>query len=325
MFNFLCCTERDDGLSEERARENAAIRIQAVQRGKQGRQEVAARRKDIEAYKAAAANGGAAREDLGEGDANVGPSRLLQIDILSAKNLRNCIRGMLSRNKSSPFVKCDVGGVSFHTATIKSNLNPVWNESFEVADYSPGTEITLAVYHPAVKKTPEILLGKVTIPGDIGEGEEQEYTLEETGLKKGKSLLKVKVGWAARRAEKRISAYKDAPVETWIVRYRAIGLRRGPGIGEQRAGVDLQPGEEFGVIEVVEGAGGQEYLRLADGRGWAFTKSAKDNELLCERMEIKEEPVIEDEGAADAGAEGAEGAEGAAFEEAGQPGEEPFA
>eukprot|EP00929_Paragymnodinium_shiwhaense_P021550 TRINITY_DN1401_c0_g1_i1.p1 TRINITY_DN1401_c0_g1~~TRINITY_DN1401_c0_g1_i1.p1 ORF type:complete len:353 (+),score=125.65 TRINITY_DN1401_c0_g1_i1:88-1146(+) len=310
MLAFLCCTDRNDPADiDEAMRAKAATKIQAQQRGKIGRRDAAQRKGEIDAYKAAAGvDNGQPAEDLGDGIADAPPTqtRLLQVEILSAKALRNCIRGFVSSKKSSPFVRGFIGGCDFETQIVSSSLNPAWNETFEIADYQAGTDIRLEVYHPAVKKTSEILLGKVTIPGDsIGEGiDATAYSLTDTGLKKSTSTLTVKVGWAAMRTDKRISAFKDSAIETWIVRYRAIGLRRGPGIAEPRVNIDLQPGEEFGVIELVEGAGGQEYLRLADGRGWAFTRSAKDNELLCERLEKKEAPEIEDEGAMDAGAEG---------------------
>lgn len=90
------------------------------------------------------------------------------------------------------------------------------------------------------------------------------------------------------------SARRQREIEMWIARFRKLGLRSGPGTHEQRVGVDIHPGEEFGVIEIVAGAGGQEFLRLADGRGWAFTKSARDGECLAERLQAKEAVVLED-------------------------------
>lgn len=320
MINFLCCQDRNDGVEadpeyaegspfEEESRAQAATKIQAVQRGKAGRAQASARKAEIEAYKNASGNAGAA-EELGDAD-GVAAAKLLCIDIISAKTLRNCVGGLMNR-KSSPFVKCNVGGVSFSTQIIKGNLNPKWEESFEVVDYTPGTDVTFEVFHPAVGKKPEICLGKAVLAAAAFAGDEgcaQDLTLTETGLKKGGSTLNIKVAWqSARTTEKRISAFKEMPVEQWIVRYRPIGLRHGPGVSEKRVNVDLKPGEEFGVVELVEGADGQSYLRLSDGRGWAFTKSPKDGELLCERLDAEPETVIEDAGDATVGAEANEDA-----------------
>lgn len=307
MLSYLCCTDRSTDIDDEEAKRiKAATKIQATQRGKIGRRNAATRKAEIDAYKQAAA-AGATAEDLGDADVGNVASSLLCIEIVSAKTLRNCVSSMMGK-KSSPFVKCDVGGVAFCTNTIKSNLNPTWNEKFEIVDYVFGTDIQLSVFHPSVGKKPEVCLGEATLVAQAFAGEEgcsKELQLTNTGLKKGGSTLKVNVSWIGpqRTENKRISAYNDQPAETWIVRFRPIGLRAGPGVGEQRVNMDLQPGEEFEVVEVVEGAGGQAYLRLKDGRGWAFTKSPKDGEALCEPLQGNEGPEIEDAGDDAAGAD----------------------
>eukprot|EP00747_Dinoflagellata_sp_TGD_P205452 gnl/TRDRNA2_/TRDRNA2_79181_c0_seq1.p1 gnl/TRDRNA2_/TRDRNA2_79181_c0~~gnl/TRDRNA2_/TRDRNA2_79181_c0_seq1.p1 ORF type:complete len:140 (+),score=31.97 gnl/TRDRNA2_/TRDRNA2_79181_c0_seq1:24-422(+) len=42
------------------------------------------------------------------------------------------------------------------------------------------------------------------------------------------------------------------------------------------------PGEEFEVSEIIRTESAQCYLRLQDGRGWAFTHSAKDNRCIAQ-------------------------------------------
>jgi len=306
MLSYLCCTDRSDYDDEEAKRVKAATKIQANQRGKIGRRNAAGRKAEIEAYKQAA-GAGASAEDLGDAGAQDIATSLLCIEIVGAKTLRNCVSSLMGK-KSSPFVKCDVGGVTFSTNTIKSNLNPTWNEKFEIVDYLNGTDVQFSVFHPAVGKKREVCLGEATLKAEQFAGEEgcsQLLQLTNTGLKKGGSTLKVNVSWIApkKTENKRISAYNDQPAETWITRFRPIGLRAGPGVGEQRVNIDLQPGEEFEVVEIVEGAGGQAYLRLKDGRGWAFTKSPKDGEALCEPLQANEEPEIEEAGDDAAGAD----------------------
>lgn len=41
--------------------------------------------------------------------------------------------GGMVKGKSDPYVKINVGGVTFKSHTIKENLNPTWNEMYEVS------------------------------------------------------------------------------------------------------------------------------------------------------------------------------------------------
>lgn len=64
-----------------------------------------------------------------------------------------------------------------------------------------------------------------------------------------------------------------------------VGLRTRPDTAEDARcgeGMVLRAGEKFEVSAVVEGSDGQKFLKLADGRGWAFTQSAKDGRTLCQ-------------------------------------------
>jgi len=317
---FFCCATRggeDDqpDAADEKAREDAAAKIQARQRGNKGRKRAAERQGQIDAYKeAAAANaakGGNADEvesmgGGGEAGAQQGPVRLLALEIISAKGLRDVVGGRLSGKKSSPFARIEMGGIKVETDSVKNNLNPTWNDRREIvdADEMVDLNINISVWHPEVKKKPEICLGRCTLDAKEYQknGFEGDLKLNDTGLKKGDAFIKIKASWAERANAPnagRISAYRDQPVETWIVRFRAIGLRCGPGVHEERTKVDLVPGEEFNVVEAVDGANGQKFLRLQDGRGWAFLKSAKDGEILCERLDAIEQTPVEEEGEED--------------------------
>jgi len=61
----------------------------------------------------------------------------------------------------------------------------------------------------------------------------------------------------------------------------SIGIRSGPDTSSERTSWTLPHGCIFEVSDIVE-ASGQVYLKLADGRGWAFTHSPKDGRLLAE-------------------------------------------
>lgn len=40
--------------------------------------------------------------------------------------------GGMIKGKSDPYVKINIGGETFTSNVIKSNLNPTWNEMYEV-------------------------------------------------------------------------------------------------------------------------------------------------------------------------------------------------
>ncbi|XP_062271705.1 extended synaptotagmin-1 [Scomber scombrus] len=73
---------------------------------------------------------------------------LLRIHLLSGQNLvpkDNLMGGML-KGKSDPFVKINIGGETFTSHVIKSNLNPTWNEMYEVIlTQLPGQDLQMEV------------------------------------------------------------------------------------------------------------------------------------------------------------------------------------
>uniref|UniRef100_A0A672G9Z2 Extended synaptotagmin-like protein 1b n=1 Tax=Salarias fasciatus TaxID=181472 RepID=A0A672G9Z2_SALFA len=67
-------------------------------------------------------------------DLNFASEGLLRIVLLEAQNLvaKDNLMGGMVKGKSDPYVKINVGGVSFKSHVIKENLNPTWNEMYEV-------------------------------------------------------------------------------------------------------------------------------------------------------------------------------------------------
>ncbi|XP_041835987.1 extended synaptotagmin-1 isoform X2 [Melanotaenia boesemani] len=63
-----------------------------------------------------------------------GKEGLLRIHLLEAKNLvaKDNLMGGMVKGKSDPYVKINIGGVAFKSHVIKENLNPTWNEMYEV-------------------------------------------------------------------------------------------------------------------------------------------------------------------------------------------------
>ena len=66
-----------------------------------------------------------------------------------------------------------------------------------------------------------------------------------------------------------------------------INLRAEPDTSSEGTAYVLIPGEAFHVSRVIQD-GGQEFLCLSDGRGWAFTRSPKDGAVICVRCTEQE-------------------------------------
>lgn len=54
--------------------------------------------------------------------------------LVEAQNLiaKDNFMGGMVKGKSDPYVKIRVAGITYRSHTIKENLNPVWNELYEV-------------------------------------------------------------------------------------------------------------------------------------------------------------------------------------------------
>ncbi|XP_073726584.1 extended synaptotagmin-1 [Misgurnus anguillicaudatus] len=74
---------------------------------------------------------------------------LLRIHLVKGENLvpkDNKMGGMV-KGKSDPYVKIQIGGETFKSQVIKENLNPTWNEMYEVVlTELPGQELSLEVF-----------------------------------------------------------------------------------------------------------------------------------------------------------------------------------
>lgn len=62
------------------------------------------------------------------------PQGVLRIHLVEAQNLiaKDNFMGGMVKGKSDPYVKIRVAGITYRSHTIKENLNPVWNELYEV-------------------------------------------------------------------------------------------------------------------------------------------------------------------------------------------------
>uniref|UniRef100_A0A8K9WL35 Extended synaptotagmin-like protein 1a n=1 Tax=Oncorhynchus mykiss TaxID=8022 RepID=A0A8K9WL35_ONCMY len=82
-------------------------------------------------------------------DSDFASEGVLRIHLAEASNLiakDNFIGGMV-KGKSDPYVKIRVAGVTFRSHTIKENLNPSWNELYEIIlTQLPGQEIQFELF-----------------------------------------------------------------------------------------------------------------------------------------------------------------------------------
>ncbi|KAM7006429.1 extended synaptotagmin-1 [Tautogolabrus adspersus] len=74
---------------------------------------------------------------------------LLRIHLLEGQNLvpKDNMMGGMVKGKSDPYVKINIGGETFTSQVIKSNLNPTWNEMYEVIlTQLPGQELHVEMF-----------------------------------------------------------------------------------------------------------------------------------------------------------------------------------
>ncbi|XP_029012811.1 extended synaptotagmin-1 [Betta splendens] len=82
-------------------------------------------------------------------DSEFATEGVLRIHLVEAQNLiaKDNFMGGMVKGKSDPYVKIRVGGITFRSHTIKENLNPIWNELFEVIlTQLPGQEIQFELF-----------------------------------------------------------------------------------------------------------------------------------------------------------------------------------
>lgn len=116
---------------------------------------------------------------------------LLRIILLEAQSLvakDNMMSGLV-KGKSDPYGKISVGEVTFRSNVIKENLNPVWNEMYEVVlRPQPGQEVQVELFDKDMDK--DDFLGRFKISmADIIRSQytDQWYTLNE--VKSGRVRL----------------------------------------------------------------------------------------------------------------------------------------
>ncbi|XP_023810940.1 extended synaptotagmin-1 isoform X2 [Oryzias latipes] len=108
---------------------------------------------------------------------------LLRIHLLAGQNLvpkDNWIGSML-KGKSDPYVKISIGGETFTSQTIKENLNPTWNEMYEVVlRPQSGQEVQVELFDKDLNKDDFLGRFKICVSDIIqSQFKDQWYTLND--------------------------------------------------------------------------------------------------------------------------------------------------
>ncbi|TRY54329.1 hypothetical protein DNTS_021305 [Danionella cerebrum] len=97
-------------------------------------------------------------------DSNFASEGVLRIHLVEAQSLiaKDNLMGGILKGKSDPYVKIRVGGLTFKSHVIKENLNPIWNELYEVIlTQLPGQEVEFDLYDKDLDQ--DDFLGRVKV------------------------------------------------------------------------------------------------------------------------------------------------------------------
>ncbi|TRZ09297.1 hypothetical protein HGM15179_017806, partial [Zosterops borbonicus] len=88
-------------------------------------------------------------------DPRFGTERVVRIHLLEAQDLvaKDQRLGGMIRGRSDPYAKVRAGGAAFRSRVIKEELNPRWNESYEVIVYDiPGQDVEFELFDKDIDK-----------------------------------------------------------------------------------------------------------------------------------------------------------------------------
>ncbi|XP_004700622.1 extended synaptotagmin-1 isoform X1 [Echinops telfairi] len=116
-------------------------------------------------------------------DSHFGTENVLRIHVLEAQDLiaKDRFLGGLVKGKSDPYVKLKLAGRSFRSRVVREDLNPRWNEVFEVIVTSiPGQELDVEVFDKDLDKDDFLGRCKVSLTAVLNSGFLDEWlTLED--------------------------------------------------------------------------------------------------------------------------------------------------
>ncbi|KAG8510236.1 Extended synaptotagmin-1, partial [Galemys pyrenaicus] len=106
-------------------------------------------------------------------DSYFGTENVLRIHVLEAQDLiaKDRFLGGLVKGKSDPYVKLKLAGRSFRSRVVREDLNPRWNEVFEVIVTSiPGQELDVEVFDKDLDKDDFLGRCKVSLTTVLNSG-----------------------------------------------------------------------------------------------------------------------------------------------------------
>ncbi|XP_072511099.1 extended synaptotagmin-1 [Notamacropus eugenii] len=111
-------------------------------------------------------------------DSHFGTESVLRIHVLEAQDLiaKDRFLGGLVKGKSDPYVKLRVSGKSFRSRVVREELNPRWNEVFEVIVTAiPGQELEVDVFDKDLDKDDFLGRCKVSLTKVLSSGFMDEW------------------------------------------------------------------------------------------------------------------------------------------------------
>uniref|UniRef100_A0A4W4DZG3 Extended synaptotagmin-like protein 1b n=1 Tax=Electrophorus electricus TaxID=8005 RepID=A0A4W4DZG3_ELEEL len=188
-------------------------------------------------------------------DPNFGTEGVLRIHLLEAQDLvpKDNLMGGMVKGKSDPYVKISIGGTSFKSHVIKENLNPTWNEMYELVLVSASaSEVLVEVYDKDIDK--DDFLGRwVDCMENIMHGTPSWFTLNN--VKHGRLHLVLEWLTKSTQADKlqqalqtqSINSYQNkaspAAALLFLLVERAHALPMVKGGKEPKAGAELVLGD----------------------------------------------------------------------------------
>ncbi|XP_053492193.1 extended synaptotagmin-1 [Ictalurus furcatus] len=120
-----------------------------------------------------------------------GTQGVLRIHLLEAQNLiaMDSLMGGMVKGKSDPYVKISVGTTTYKSHVIKENLNPTWNEMYEVIlNPDPNLEVKFELYDKDIDS--DDFLGRFKIKlGDIIKSQYNDEWFSLNDVKHGRLHL----------------------------------------------------------------------------------------------------------------------------------------
>lgn len=198
------------------------------------------------------------RPDQTSPDSGFASEGVLRIHLVEAQSLiaKDNLMGGMMKGKSDPYVKIRVGGMAFKSQVIKENLNPVWNELYEVIlTHLPGQEVEFDLYDKDIDQ--DDFLGRVKMSlRDLISAQftDQWYNLND--VKSGR--LHLVMEWVPKVSDptrleqilhyNSLQSYQNKIVPSVALLF--VYIERAHGLPLKKSGKEPKPGAELSIKNV---------------------------------------------------------------------------